>query len=124
MRTSLELQLIQKEQELWDYLKEKNYSQYLDFLFEDYIGFFLTGAYPREQALRFLAGADLSDYGLNDLTCRRFSHDLALVTYKLRVRYTTGSMDAPGNFLASSLWQPSGGVWRVAFHQESLTKEK
>lgn len=122
MRASLELQLIQKEQELWDYLKEKNYPQYLDFLFEDYIGFFLTGAYTREQALRFLASADLSDYGLNDLTCRRFSHDLALVTYKLRVRYSAGNMDTPGNFLASSLWQLSEGAWRVAFHQEGLIK--
>jgi hypothetical protein len=114
-----EKNLIDREKELWEIVKNKQVDAFRKYYADNYSGVSSDGVRDINQEVEGVRNVDLKDYSLADTRVVFPNKDTAVLTYKVTVRGSFQGQDISGVYYASSVWVNQGGKWLAILHTEA-----
>lgn len=118
-------EIIAKEKQLWDALKNRDYEAFGKMLSSDnvYISSDVVGG--KDETVNGVRNFAPTEVNLSDWKTVVLDADVAVVTYKVDARGTSGGQPIPpGALRASTAWVKRGGEWLAVYHQDCPVEER
>jgi hypothetical protein len=110
--------VIQKERDMWQYLKERNLGPFREMLDPSYTSVTRYGIYGQPLDAGRFDWTSLEQYELSDFTARQLDTHTVLVTYKANLKGRALGNRVQGIYWLASVWKQENGDWKVIFHSE------
>ncbi|WP_269630034.1 nuclear transport factor 2 family protein [Pelomonas sp. BJYL3] len=121
---AIQQELLAKERQYWNAIKEKDAATALSLSDEDclVVGAQGIGALSKAALEKMLRGAsyELRDFSIEELRLRPISEDVMAVAYKVREELELEGRTIRLVAYDTSLWTRRDGQWVCAMHTESL----
>ena len=118
--TISEADIIAREKQIWDALKNKDYDGFAAMLADDQLEVFSSAVNDKAQSVNDVKSLVLTDATLSDWKVVVIDKDAAVVTYTVSAKGTSGGKPLdPKPARASSAWVNRGGKWLAIYHQET-----
>jgi hypothetical protein len=105
---------IEKEKQVWDALKRKDYDGFASMLADDSLEVESDGVYDKAGSVNTVKQFDFSSASLSDFKVVKLDDDAALVTYL--VKAAAKGFD-PNGERHTTIWANRNGKWLAVFHQ-------
>jgi hypothetical protein len=109
----------EREKQVWDILKRKDYDSFAGMLADDQIEVEPDGVYDKAGTLNGVKQADFMSASLSDFKVVKLDDDAALVTYLVKM---TAQGSEPASERHSTIWANRNGKWSAVFHQGTPVK--
>jgi hypothetical protein len=122
--TISEADIIAREKQIWDALKNKDYDGFAAMLADDQLEVFGSGVNDKAKSVNGVKNLVLTDAALSDWKVVLVDKDAAVVTYTVSVKGTQNGKPLPTNTeRASTAWVNRGGKWLAVYHQQTETAQ-
>lgn len=112
--------IIDKEKQLWDAIKRKDWDAFGGSLADDQVYVSSNGVHDKAATLESVRKLDVAEWSMTDVKVLMVDADAAVVTY---TSSTKGNYDGKpieaGTLRESSAWVKRGGKWLTVYHQDS-----
>ncbi|HZH33068.1 MAG TPA: nuclear transport factor 2 family protein [Pyrinomonadaceae bacterium] len=118
-------EIIAKEKQLWDELKNRNYEAFGKMLSSDtiYVSSDVVGG--KDETVNGVRNFAPTEVNLSDWKTLVLDADTAVVTYTVDARGTSGGQPLPpGKLRASTAWVKRGAEWLAVYHQDCFVEER
>ncbi|HEX8653372.1 MAG TPA: nuclear transport factor 2 family protein [Pyrinomonadaceae bacterium] len=116
--TISEADIIAREKQIWDALKNKDYDGFAAMLADDQLEVFGSGVNDKATSVNGVKSLVLTDAALSDWKVVVIDKDAAVVTYTASLKGTQNGKPLPTNTeRASTAWVNRGGKWLAVYHQ-------
>jgi hypothetical protein len=109
---------INREQQVWDAIKKRDYVAFANFLADDQIQVMPNGLNDKVGSVNGVQKVDLSGASLSNFKVVKLDDDASLVTYMVKFPADI----SPNPERSSTIWVNRGGKWSVVFHQGTEVK--
>jgi hypothetical protein len=110
-------EMIAREKQIWETLKQRNYKAFADMLAEDQFEITPNGSYDKAATLTQVQGTDFSGVQLSDFKVIKIDKDAAIVAYLVKGPIPAFSIAGERH---SRVWANRNGKWLAVFHQSTL----
>jgi hypothetical protein len=112
--TSISSDAIEREKQVWDALKRKDYDGFAAMLADDQVEVEHDGVYDKAGTIKGVRQVDFASASLSDFKVVKLDEDAALVTYLVKL---TAQGSEPASERHTTIWANRGGKWLAVFHQ-------
>ena len=116
---SLESQIVAKEREGLEDLKNGQVEAFGALTADDAVLVDAQGPASKEQVLKNVAGFRLTEYSMEDIKFVPISATAGLISYKITERGNSHGHDFSAQAYVSSVWAKRGNAWVCLFSQET-----
>ena len=109
-------QVIQRERDIWQYVKEKNITAFRAALDSSYTGLSHYGAFGMSLEAARYEWTSLDRYQLTDFVARRLDTNTILLTYKAQLKGKSLGLDVEGSYWMATVWMIRSGGMKAVFH--------
>ena len=118
--TVSESEIKDREKQVWDALKSKNWDAFAAFVHDQQLNVTSTGVYNKAETLEQIRNLELTDIAISDQRVIPLGADAAVHVYKTTATGTAGGRPIPaGSFYESTAWVKSGDKWLAIYHQDT-----
>ena len=110
-------EMIAREKQIWETLKQRNYKAFADMLAEDQFEITPNGSHDKAATLTQVQGTDFSGAQLSDFKVIKIDKDAAIVAYLVKGPIPAFSIAGERH---STVWANRNGKWLAVFHQSTL----
>ncbi len=110
-------EMIAREKQIWETLKQRNYKAFADMLAEDQFEITPNGSHDKAATLTQVQGTDFSGAQLSDFKVIKIDKDAAIVAYMVKGPIPAFSIAGERH---STVWANRNGKWLAVFHQSTL----
>ncbi len=125
---SLEKALIEKENALWETLRNKHperfdefAEQFGKFFAEEYRGIYADEINTRDEEIEGPRFCRLETFSFTEAEATFLTDETAVLVYKIVTKNFLKERDISGVFNASSVWVKRDGEWKLILHTEART---
>lgn len=125
---SLEKALIEKENALWETLRNKHperfdefAEQFGKFFADEYCGVYADEINTRDEEIEGPRFCRLETFSFTEAETTFLTDDTAVLVYKIVTKNFLKDRDISGAFNASSVWVKRDGEWKLILHTEART---
>lgn len=111
--------IIDKENQVFDALKRKDWDAFAAFLADDQIYVTADGVHDKAKSLEIVKKLDITEFSLTDTKVLNVDKDLVVITYTSNAKGSYDGKPIPSTMRESSAWVNRGGTWKLALHQDS-----
>ena len=118
-------EIIDKEKQLWDALKNRDYDAFGKMLSSDnvYVSSDVVGG--KDETVNGVRNFAPTEVNLSDWKTVVLDKDAVVVTYTVNARGTSGGQPIPpGALRASTAWVKRGAEWLAVYHQDCPVEER
>jgi hypothetical protein len=110
------------EKSAWEAYKNKQADPFKKYLASDYCGFYAEGIKNVDKEVADMEKAELRDYSLASMKVAFPGPNVAVTTYKVTLKSSSGGQDTSGTYNVASVWITKGGKWLIIFHTEAKSQ--
>lgn len=109
-------QVVQREQRVWQDVKDKNVASFRAALDSSYTGLSHFGSFGMSLEAARYEWTTLDHYELADFVTRRLDVNSVLVTYKAQLKGKSIGLAVEGTYWMATIWKLQNGEWKAVFH--------
>jgi hypothetical protein len=119
-----EADIINREKQQWDLIKNKNFDGFASMLADDQLYVTADGVHDKAASVEGVRRLSLTDITLSDFKVLKLGANAAVVTYSSAAKGTFDGTPVPDRPMReSSAWVNRGGKWLAVYHQDTLSEE-
>jgi hypothetical protein len=110
------------EKSAWEAYKNKQADAFKKYLASDYCGFYAEGIKNADKEVADMEKYELRDYSFADMNITFPSPNVAVTTYKVTLKSSSGGQDKSSTYNVANVWITKGGKWLIIFHTEAKSQ--